>query len=99
MVIDGNMKNHRSMCFATHAGYAEYDGLPGLIRTGCPNTPVYKSRFCDLHNPSSVIVRPSNNTNKESTESCFIVGKRVTRQGTIYEVSVFVFDSYDIVCT
>lgn len=93
IVIDGNMKKHRSVCYATHAGYAEYDGLPGVIRTGCPNTPAYKSRFCDLHNPSSVTACPSNNSNRTSTESCFIVGKRVTRQGTIYEVCLLITES------
>jgi len=91
VVIDGNMKNHRSVCYATHAGYAEYDGLPGVIKTGCPNTPIYKSRFCDLHNPSSVTTCVTKNSTSASTESCFIVGKRVTRQGTMYEVSMITY--------
>ena len=43
IVLDGNMKNNRSVCLATHAEYAEYDGLPGTIQTGCPNTPAHKS--------------------------------------------------------
>ena len=38
---------------ATEAGYAEFEGLPGRVRTGCPNTPKLKSRFCDLHTPLS----------------------------------------------
>lgn len=45
IVLDGNMKNNPSVCLGTHAGYAEYDGLPGAIQTGCPNTPAHKSRF------------------------------------------------------
>ena len=80
VVIDGNMKNHRSVCYAINAGYVEYSGLPGIIRTGCPNTPAYKSRYCSLHNPS---VKES----ASSTEAPgMITRKRVTRQGTSYEV-------------
>ena len=46
-------ENHRRVCYAVNAGYAEYEGLPGVIKTGCPNTPVYKSHFCTLHTPST----------------------------------------------
>jgi len=35
--MDGNMKNHRSVCVATAAGYTEYDRLMGKVQTGCPN--------------------------------------------------------------
>ena len=38
-VLDGNMKNSHEVCFATRAGYAEFNGLPGKVSTGCPNTP------------------------------------------------------------
>jgi len=82
LVIDGNMKNHRSVCYATNAGYAEYVGLPGVIRTGCPNTPAYKSRFCSLHQPS---VEDASSAQAQEP-SGIIIGKRVTRQGTSYEV-------------
>ena len=51
LVIDGNMKNHRDVCFATEAGFVEYLGLPGRVTTGCSNTPDFKSRYCGLHNP------------------------------------------------
>lgn len=71
---------------ATHAGYAKYDGLPGIIQTGCPNTPAHKSRFCCLHTPN---VAESDDTNASST-CAFIVGKRTTRQGITYEVCVCV---------
>lgn len=35
IVIDGKMKSHRN---ATEAGYVEYLGLPGRVKTGCANT-------------------------------------------------------------
>uniref|UniRef100_A0A1X7V592 Uncharacterized protein n=1 Tax=Amphimedon queenslandica TaxID=400682 RepID=A0A1X7V592_AMPQE len=41
LMLDGNMKNHRDVCLATQARYTKYDGLPGSIRTGCPNSPAY----------------------------------------------------------
>lgn len=77
------MKNHRRVCYAVNAGYAEYKGLPGIIRTGCPNTPIYKSQFCKLHSPTT-ITTPE--TSKKPQR--IIVGKRVTRQGTNYEVCI-----------
>ena len=46
------MKNHRDVCFATNAGYIEYQGLPGRVMSGCPNTPCLKSRYCRLHTPT-----------------------------------------------
>ena len=51
-LVDGNVKNYRDVCHATNAGYVEYAGLPGRVRTGCPNTPDYKSPFCALHKPA-----------------------------------------------
>ena len=45
-LVDGNMKNHRDLCFSTDAGYAEYMGLPGRVRTGCPNTPDCVTILC-----------------------------------------------------
>ena len=45
-ILDGNMKNSREVCFATDAGHTEFSGLAGMIQTGCPNTPAYKSRYC-----------------------------------------------------
>lgn len=82
VVIDGNMKNHRDVCLATHAGYTEYKGLPDAVRTGCPNTPSHKSRFCSLHKPAA----PSQTT-APTPPSGVIIQKRVTRQGTLYEVA------------
>lgn len=49
MVLDGNMKNQREICFANEAGYVTYPGLPGRIKTGCMASPAFKSRFCAHH--------------------------------------------------
>ena len=87
IVLNGNMKNNRSVCLATHAGYAEYDGLPGTIQTGCPNTPAHKSRFCSLHKPT---VAQSGTENATCT---IIVGKRTTRQSVTYEACTFMLSS------
>ena len=81
-MLDGNMKNNRSVYLATHAGYAEYDGLPGTIQTGCPNISAHKSRFCSLHKPT-VAQSGSENVISKCT---FIVGKRTTQQSVTYEV-------------
>ena len=49
LILDGNMKNRRDICFAKSAGYIEFDGLSGSITTGCQASPAYKSRYCDKH--------------------------------------------------
>ena len=43
------MKNHRDVCYAKDAGFIEFEGLEGLIKTGCVATPKYKSQYCDEH--------------------------------------------------
>lgn len=92
-IMDGNMKNHRDVCQATYAGYTEYDGLPGRVCTGCPNTPDYKSRYCRLHKPLAVV--PEVESDKGSTRSGeedqigLIIGKRTTRNSALYQVGLF----------
>lgn len=49
IVLDGNMKNRRHVCNAKDAGYIEYPGLPGRVKTGCMRSPQYKSRYCSEH--------------------------------------------------
>ena len=39
LVLDGNMKNRRDICAADCAGFIEYAGLPGKVKTGCMDTP------------------------------------------------------------
>lgn len=83
LVIDGNMKNHCAVCAASEAGYIEYDGLPGRVKTGCTNTPEQKNRFCTLHKPHAL---------NSSSQSCkttvieSILEKKETRSATHYKV-------------
>lgn len=96
LVLDGNMKNHRSVCYADKAGYVQYEGLPGKLCTGCPNTPAIKSPYCTLHKPLISSPNSSDNAtdgNLSSLESRksepvgLIIGKRITRNNTLYQVS------------
>lgn len=89
------MKNHRDVCFAANAGYVEYSGLPGRVRTGCPNTPEFKSRYCALHKPAVAIPQKLHvGEDASSTPSSvmeedqvgMIIGKRETRNSVLYEV-------------
>ena len=97
LVLDGNMKNHRYVCCATHAGYAEFDGLKGKIRTGCPNTPAFKSPFCSIHTPMVAVqqdiscdndaVSPeASATQSEKQPVGLITQKKTTRNSTLYKV-------------
>lgn len=99
LVLDGNMKNNREVCSAKLAGYSEFSGLPGRIQTGCPNTPVPKSRYCPLHAPAAAVphncqfsedgnpVLPEQ-TSREERPAAIILRKRVTRQSTFYQVNL-----------
>ena len=49
LIMDGNMKNRRDVCHAKDAGFIEFDGLSGSIKTGCVATPAFKSRYCSKH--------------------------------------------------
>lgn len=49
LVLDGNMKNYRDVCNAKVAGFIEFEGLDGLIKTGCSASPDFKSRYCAQH--------------------------------------------------
>ena len=64
------------MCLATNAGYADYKGLPGRVQTGCPNSPDYKSHFCQLHKPN-VAKRQNIQVTDESCTSM----QKVCKQG------------------
>ena len=82
LVLDGNQKNNRPVCAADEAGYVEYAGLPGKVKTGCMNTPEQQSLFCPLHKPRHM----------KTTEGCrhgvivSILKKKETRNSTFYEV-------------
>ena len=92
LVIDGNMKNRRDICAATEAGYVEYSGLPGAIKTGCQETPAFLSKFCYEHAPRvgkklSEVKDPSD---VEENVVAFITNKKETRSGLYYQVLNFI---------
>ena len=86
------MKNHRDVCLAQCAGYTKYDGLPGKVCTGCPNAPAYMSPYCEIHKPTVATPQVDNEegsstcTQKASSEDQvgLVIGKRVTRNATMY---------------
>lgn len=89
LVLDGNQKNNRQVCAAERAGFIEYEGLPGSVRTGCMNTPEQKSVFCSLHKPRQMEVESSVSQNRTQTQRQvieMILGKKQTRNGTYYQV-------------
>ena len=101
LIIDGNMKNHRDVCLAQCAGYTEYDGLPGKVCTGCPNTPAYMSPYCELHRPTVALPQVQNiegsttgictpKANASEDQVGLIIGKRVTRNATTYHVRIII---------
>ena len=98
LVLDGNMKKSWEVCYAIQAGHTEFNGLPGSVQTGCPNTPSYKSRYCAIHAPITAIPyqiefsedgnpkpKPANPpTPSEERQAAIIIGKRITRKSTLY---------------
>lgn len=91
-ILDGNMKNHRDVCFAKEAGYVEYHGLPGKIQTGCPNTPALNSRYCTKHIPTTVSLNDDSDTRPKVSQEQqgIVIGKKTTRQSTLYEVRALI---------
>ena len=81
------MKNHRSVCRATAAGYTEYKGLPGRVQIGCTNTPAYKSLYCDSHKPTIASAAESDKIVSESPVG-LIIAKRETRSSILYKVCI-----------
>ena len=102
LVKDGNMKNYQEVCFAKDAGFIEYNGLQGKVKTGCPNTPDLKSWFCALHKPIAAATQEVQLTGEKaqaSTSTCsehtppeeqiaINIAKKQTRQTTFYQVGV-----------
>lgn len=88
MVIDGNMKNRRDVCAASEAGYIEYEGLPGFIKTGCQNSPLGMSKYCYSHAPriSRRSIEGSQTDNSMEGIIKLITAKKQTRSGTYYQV-------------
>jgi len=95
LVVDGNMKNRRDVCMARDAGYIEYDGLPGAIKTGCMNTPQKGSRHCSLHTGRACIQQASQSDDEAIVKLSAVKGdqivesileKKETRTTTYYKV-------------
>jgi hypothetical protein len=94
LVFDGNCKNFRDVCKARDAGYVEYKGLQGIVKTGCMNSPKLQSRFCELHTENIGTVTPhqldADSTDSQSVQEesvvAMIMGKRSTRSDTYYQV-------------
>ena len=103
MVFDRNLKNHRDVCCATSAGYAQFKGLSGQVRIGCQNTPEYKSRYCAIHKPTVATLtheesEAQSTSGKLATEyqAGFITAKRVTRNSTLYQVIIIVHKEHNL---
>ena len=82
------MKKKRDICAATNAGFTEYEGLPGAIKTGCQKSPGYQSRYSYDHSPR--IARMSSYMEQQSTSTegvvAMISAKKQTRSGIYYSV-------------
>jgi len=83
LVVDGNMKNRRSVCAAYEAGYISFAGLPGTDKTGCTNTPIQTSHFCSVHKPR-VLTPEASNSNNCVIE--MILERKSTRLQNFYKV-------------
>ena len=77
---------------AKDAGYTQYDDLPGSIKTGCPRTPAYKSRFCTDHmnQAPNYSIGANSGADKEDGDSVveLLLAKKVTRSEVYYQVKV-----------
>ena len=79
---------------AREAGYIEYEGVEGKIKTGCMNTPEQKSQYCTLHKPRACdpITRhcseetPPEPLARDQGNVQLILEKKVTRTVTYYKV-------------
>ena len=96
LVLDGNCKNYRDVCKACDAGYVEYEGLEGVVKTGCMNSPKSGSRFCELHIENIAIpqqldpeeeITSSMTNDVEDSVIATVVGKRSIRNATYYQVN------------
>ena len=79
------MKNRRDVCAAGDAGFVEYAGLPGIVKTGYMNSPEQQSRFCSQHKPRQVTFIDNKEHVRCRTVE-MILSKKITRSNTLYEV-------------
>ena len=93
-VLYGNMKNRRDVCMARDAGYTAYEGLPGVLKTGCMNTPDFKARHCTLHRVRACIPYTPSDSDEAAPEKNesgdkiveMILEKIITRKAIYYKV-------------
>jgi hypothetical protein len=83
LVIDGNLKNNREVCAAVDAGFVEYPGLPGKVKTGCMETPEQQSKYCSDHKPRRLL---GSDTKADGRVIEMILAKKETRQTVHYQV-------------
>ena len=86
LVLDGNMKNCRDVCAAKDAGFLEYTGLPGQVKTGCMDTPKQSSKLCSNHQPRVAQCASTSTADFQTKVVEMILSKRETRSTTMYEV-------------
>ena len=65
LVLDGNMKNQRDVCYAKDAGFIQFEGLKGTIKTGCIATPAFNSRYCVKHKNQECALLKSNEEDED----------------------------------
>lgn len=85
LVVDGNLKNNREVCAAVDAGFVEYPGLPGRVKTGCMETPEQQSKYCSDHKPR-LLLGSDDRANGRIIE--IVLAKKETRQTVHYQVHI-----------
>lgn len=86
---------------ARNVGYTTYEGLPGVLKTGCMNSPEFKARHCSLHRVRACTpyvaldLDEAAPERKESREKVveMILEKKVTRKATYYKVNLLLSSS------
>jgi len=91
----------KELSFSTQQRESSFN--TGKVKTGCPNTPELKSRFCTLHKPTAAIpqeiqltdvpAQASTSTSSQHSASeeqiAIILAKKQTRQTTFHQVGIF----------
>ena len=91
LVLDGNQKNRRDVCFATEAGAIAYEGLPWTVKSGCQLSPSYRSKYCFHH--AGRVCNDDSKSNKEEPVVMYIIGKRTTKSGVRYQVRALIMSN------
>lgn len=105
LVLDGNMKNRRDVCMAHDAGYTTYEGLPGVLKTRCMNSPELRARHCTLHrvracNPYTGVDEDEDAPEcSESRDKVveMILDKKTTRKANYYQVNLCLIRIVDFI--